>query len=326
MAGKTRMKSFLRVQTTCAALALAAALGGCSPKPAGNVLAHVGDRDITVADFKAEYEWRQANRLPLPDRQVLLNQMIERETFLQQAKTAGLDQSAEVRRACEDIMIGKFKQTQLDPKLSAVKVTPEEIQAEYEKDVAHFTQPAKAKLAFVYIAVDARADTNKVAAAAARADQARQQAAALPPTARGFGQVAADFSDDQVTRYRGGDAGWFATDSIEDRWPAEVVTAGFDLKNSGDVSGVLRAKNGFYLVKKLDARAAAVTPLEQVRPAITRRLLLAKQTETAQQFQDQARQALKVSTDTALLVATAYPNPTSGKTAQARVPSGPSTP
>ena len=289
------------------------------------MLAHVGSRDITVADFKAEYERRQQNRQALPERQVLLDQMIARETLLQQARMAGLDQAADVRRACDDILINKLKATELQPKVAAIKAAPEEVQAAYDKDVAHFTQPAKAKLAIIFIAVDAR-DTNKMAAAAARADQAQQLATALPAGTRGFGQVAADFSDDQATRYRGGDAGWFAADSIADRWPAEVVAAGFALNNSGDTSGVLRARNGFYLVKKLDARAMAVTPLEQVKSTIERRLLLAKQQEAGRQFESQARQAVNVSTDASLLAVTAYPNPTLGKTAQVERPALPTTP
>ncbi|HEV2693594.1 MAG TPA: peptidylprolyl isomerase [Verrucomicrobiae bacterium] len=320
------MKSFLPINLVCTALAVAALFAGCSKKPAADVLARVGDREITVADFKAEYERRQANRQPLPDRQALLDQMIDRETFLQQARAAGLDKSADVRRACEDILLDKFKAAQLEPKVAALKVTTEEVQATYDKDITHFTQPAKAKLAFIFIPVVAKADTNKLALAEARANQARQLATALPLTARGFGQVAADFSDDQVTRYRGGDAGWFTMDAIEDRWPATVIAAGFALKNAGDVSDVLRSKDGFYLVKKLDVRAVAVTPMEQVRPAIERRLLLAKHQETEQQFQSQSRQAVTVTTDAALLAATAYPNPTLGKTAQAQMPAVPNTP
>jgi parvulin-like peptidyl-prolyl isomerase len=306
------MKLFRPTNLACAALAVAAIFSGCSKKPAADVLARVGDTEITVADFKLEYERRQANRQALPDRQVLLDQLIDRETFLQQARAAGLDKSADVRRACEDILIGKLKDTQLTPKISAATVTAEEIKTAYEKDLAHFTQPAKVKLAILFIAVSAKADTNQVAAAEVRANEALAKASALPADARGFGQVAADYSDDQVTRYRGGDAGWFAADGLEDRWPKNVLNAGLALKNAGDVSGVLRGSEGFYLVKKLDARASSVTPLESVRSGIERRLLAAKRAETEQQFQAQARAAVKVSTDAALLAAVAYPaqNPT----------------
>ena len=306
------MKHFKSTTGVCVALVATALVfaAGCSKKtPPSDVLAHVGDRDITVADFKAEYERRAANRQTLPDRAVLLEQMVTRETLLQSAKSAGLDKNAEVRRACEDVLISKLKATQLEPQLDAVKISSEEIEAAYKKEITRYTQPAKVQLAFVFIAVDAKTDTNQVAAAAARAAEARQLAAALPATSHGFAQVAADFSDDQVTRYRGGDAGWFAVDALADRWPKAVVNAGFNLKNSGDISDVLRAANGFYLVKKIDARAAVVTPLEQVSAAISHRLLIAKKLAAEEKFSASARAAAKVSTDTALLATVSYPAP-----------------
>ena len=245
----------LPTKLACAAIVAAAVFSGCSKNPSGEVLARVGDKEITVADFKAEYERRQANRQPLPDRQGLLDQLVDREAMLQRAKAAGLNNAADVRRACEDILIAKFKDTELAPKLAAVaKVSPDEVRAAYEKEKARYTQPAKVKLAFVFIAVDFKANTNQVAAAAARAEDAQRLAVALPPDTRGFGQVAADFSDDQLTRYRGGDAGWFAADGLAERWPKEILAAGFALKNPGEMSGVLRSQNGFYLAKKLDAR------------------------------------------------------------------------
>ena len=306
------MKHFNSTTGVCVALVATALVfaAGCSKKtPPSDVLAHVGDRDITVADFKAEYERRAANRQTLPDRAVLLEQMVTRETLLQSAKSAGLNQNTEVRRACEDVLISKLKATQLEPQLDAVKISSEEIEAAYKKEITRYTQPAKVQLAFVFIAVDAKADTNQIAAAAARASEARQLAAALPANVRGFGQVAADFSADQVTRYRGGDAGWFSADVLEDRWPKAAVVVGSELKNPGDISDVLRAANGFYLVKKLDARAAVVTPLEQVSAAISHRLLLAKKLDAEEKFSATARAAAKVSTDTALLATVSYPAP-----------------
>ena len=298
------------IQLACAALAVAAALSGCSKKPAADVLARVGDREITVADFKAEYEQRQKDHLPLPDRQALLDQLVDRETFLQQARAAGLDQAADVRRACEDILIQKFQQTQLEPKIAAVKVLPEEVQAAYAQDKARYTQPAKVKLAIVFIETGAKAGTNQIATAESRAQEALAKAAQLPADTRGFGALAADYSDDQVTRYRGGDAGWFAENDVESRWPKEIVAAGFALKNAGDVSSVLRGADGFYLVKKLDARAAAVTPLERVQPLISRRLMLERQQEISQQFRAQTRAAAKVALDSNLLARIFYPTQT----------------
>ncbi|MCX6896825.1 MAG: peptidylprolyl isomerase [Verrucomicrobia bacterium] len=314
--------------TLCALAALAAAAciltAGCTPKKSGNVLARVGDREITVADFQAELKFRTANRQPIPDRQTLLEQMIARETLVQQARAAGLANAADVRRTVDDVLIAKLKETRLTPQLDAVKISPEEIRAAYGKEIARFTQPAKVQLAFVFIAVDPKANTNQLAGAEARVAEARRLAQALPAGSRGFAQVAADFSDDQITRYRGGDAGWFTADSIADRWPKAVIAAGFALPNAGDISGVLRAPEGFYLVKKLDARAAVVAPLALAQPVVERRLLAEKRARIEQEFQKQVRAAVAVQTDAAALAAVAYPTQNIAKAAELFPPASPS--
>jgi parvulin-like peptidyl-prolyl isomerase len=301
------MKSLRPTRFACAVFALALALAGCAKRPSADVLARVGDQEITVADFKAECERRLALHQKLPDRQALLDQLVDRATALQQARAAGLQNDFEVRRAAEDALLAKFRETQFAPKIAAVKVTPEEIQSAYERDVARYTQPAKVKLAILFVAVDAKAESNQVAVAEARVQAALAKAATLPADTRGFGPVAADFSDDQLTRYRGGDAGWFADDGLETRWPKEILAAGFALKSVGELSAALRGSEGFYAVKKLDARPSSVTPLAQVRSVIERRLVAAKRQAVEQALLAAARAAAKVSVNPERLANVAYP-------------------
>jgi len=319
------MKSILQNSVACAAIIAALMAAGCSKKSA-NVLARVGDKDITVADFKAEYERRQTSHFALPDRQALLEQMINRETLLQQARAAGLNDAPEVRRAYEDLLIAKYKEAQLVPKIVATTVTPDEVRKAYENDLARYMQAPKAKLAFVFIAVDSKAESNQVAVAESRANDVHRLAAGLPANVRGFGQLAADFSDDQVTRYRGGDAGWFTADSVGVRWPTEVMAAGLALKNVGDITGILRANDGFYVAKKLDFRAAAVTPLAQVQSVIEHRLLLAKQQDVEKEFQSQGRQSAQVTTNESLLSTISYPTQNLAKSTSIKLPGLPSIP
>jgi parvulin-like peptidyl-prolyl isomerase len=158
----------------------------------------------------------------------------------------------------------------------------------------------------VYLAADAKLPTNRLAEIAARAGEAHQQALALPAAEKGFGQVAADFSEDQATRYRGGDAGWFTGDFLVERWPKEVLAAGLALANVGDVSEIIHAADGFYFVKKMDARPSVVAPLAQVQGGIERRLLVAKREQMEKEFAASLR-AGKVQTDLSLLSQVAYP-------------------
>jgi len=292
------------------ALAMAALLAaGCGKKAAPDVLAQVGGQVITVADFQAEIDWRIHNRQSLPERQALLEEMVDRLALVQRSRAAGLDQSAAVRRAVEGVLISKLQETIMEPQQAAVKVSPEEIRAAYDRELSRFTQPAKVRLAFVFLAADAKAGTNRLEEIRARAAEARQQALALPATEKGFGAVAADYSEDQISRYRGGDAGWLdAGSTLAGRWPETVIAAGFALQNIGDMSQVLPAADGFYLVRKMDARPSVVAPLASVQTALERRLLAEKRQAAAADFKRSTRAALVVSTDLSLLSRVAYPD------------------
>lgn len=302
----------LSVSTALTGVALLAA--GCGKKSAPDTLARVGGQEITVADFKAELRQRIANRQNLPDRQTLLGEMITRATLLQRARAAGLENAPDVRRTVEDVLIAKLKETELDRGLGVLKVSAEEIRAAYERDAAQFCQPAKAQLAFVFLAADPKWAANRLDEVAARAREARRLALGLPATEKGFGPVAANFSEDQISRYRGGDGGWFTSNFTASRWPNEVIAAGLDLKNNGDISEVVRAADGFYLVKKTDSRPAVNPPLAQVQSGIEHRLLAAKRARLEAEFR-QVPPAVSVQINLQLLSTVDYPTRTIGNAA-----------
>ena len=53
----------------------------------------------------------------------------------------------------------------------------------------------------------------------------------------GFGAVAVEYSDDQVSRYRGGDIGWLDDGNFSYRWPKEVLAAGYALEKGFRLAG-----------------------------------------------------------------------------------------
>lgn len=323
------MKPF--VQNYCIGallVALAAGLAsGCGKKAGPNVLARVGDQVITVDDFKAEMQRRKAADRRLPDRQTLLEEMILRAALVERARTEGLENAPDVRRAREDVLIAKLKESDLQPKFDGVKVTPEEISATYQAEIARFTKPAKTHLAIVFIAADSKMQTNRLAEMAARAETARQLALALPATENAFGKVAADFSDDQISRYRGGDAGWFTGDALlAERWPNQVINAGLALTNNGDLTDVLKTDEGFYLVKRMDARPAVITPLASVQAGIERRLLAAKRERAEEDFKSSLLTAARVQTNSWLLGTLEYPTQTLAQTPGSAPPALPQSP
>jgi parvulin-like peptidyl-prolyl isomerase len=269
----------------------------------------VGNREITAADFKQEVEWRKQNERPLPDKEILLGEMISRELALQKAKALGLEKDRDVQRTYEDILTSKLRERELVSRVSAVKVSPEEVRADYQKDLQRYTQPAKARLALIYIKTDRKMSQEKIAEQATRMGEVLALAKALPENVKGFDRVAVDFSEDQSSRYKGGDVGWFDEGEARYRWPNEVVQAGFALK-TGEVSSVIKTSDGFYLIKKTDARDAAVASFEQVQGTIQHQLLAEKRRETEKDFARELQSFAPVQTNEQALAGIDYPKTT----------------
>jgi peptidyl-prolyl cis-trans isomerase C len=316
-----------QVLAALGAAALLAAFAGCSPKPVETgVLVRVGKHAITVDDFEKEVQWRVQNQRPLPSKTALLDEMIARELRLQKARATGLENDPEVRRAFESMLAAKVEERELMPRLDAVKVAPEEIRAAFQTNIAHYTRPAKVRLALIQLKIDPKMGAEKIAGLESRINEARTLAKNLPPNSRGFGKIAVEFSEDQASRYQGGDVGWFDQGQPEYRWPNEVVAAGFALQKQGDLSDVIRTSDGFYLVSKLDSRESVVTPLEQVQASLQHRLLAEKQQQAQDAYARELRAFAPVQTYPQALAGLEYPTTTVAKAEGALPPGLPRSP
>ena len=318
---------------TCLTILLVSlALVSCTKKTPSTILAKIGNHAITAEDFDREVQWHLNNHRPLPDKLVLLDQMVSHELRLQKARSLGLDQDPDFRRLYESILVSRLEQHELSPQLNALTVPPEAVKEAFQKDLPRYTHPAKIHLALVVIKTDSKMSPEKLAEQEARITEARNLALALPAGTQGFGSVAANFSDDQASRYKGGDVGWFEGPSSSSssasssssppyyRWPIEVVLAGLALTNKGAISEVIKTEKGFFIVSQLDSRPASVTPFEQAQPAIQKRLLTEKREQAQESFARQLQTFASVQVFTQALVRIQYPAATVARAQEEPLP------
>lgn len=283
-----------------AGLLLAGGCGGpedeeskAPPAPGEVILAEVAGTVITPEDLQEEAERRIARRQPVPDKETLLEQMVERRAMLHRAKELGLDRDAEVTRAIENLLIGKLKETALDDNVREAQIDDDSLREIYAERIEEFTQPAKYRLAILYLEGGENASAAKRAELRSRLEEARDLALSDPPkggrgpAAGGFGELAVRYSDDQVGRYRGGDAGWFDQSAENSRWPAEVLETGAALAKDA-VSDIIETEDGLYLVKKTDERPSAVKPFAAVRMLLQQRELVKRRENLADGFRAEA--------------------------------------
>ncbi len=82
-----------------------------------------------------------------------------------------------------------------------------------------------------------------------------------------FEALAAAHSEDERTRHRGGDLGWFAADRV----PRDVADVAFGLR-PGEVSEPFRSALGWHLIEVTDTRAPERLDFETLKPEIAARL------------------------------------------------------
>jgi parvulin-like peptidyl-prolyl isomerase len=101
--------------------------------------------------------------------------------------------------------------------------------------------------------------------------------------------LARQHSEDQATRYQGGELGWNTRDQLKERFGAALSAAVFALVESGQSTTLVEAPDGFYIARLLEQRPQQVRPFAEVREAIayevSQRNELARQAKWFSQLQ-----------------------------------------
>ena len=268
-----------------AALLAVVLQSGCEKKTTASagspVLAKAGDEVITVDDFQKEVQRRTAKGVAVPDKSVLIQEMLERLAAVARARQAKLDADAETKHEMENVLIAKLRGQELESKIAALAVSDDELRAAYDAGAANHSRPAKVRLAILHLQGDAKMSDAKRAELRARMEDGLRKAATNPAeggrggAALGFGQTAAEYSDDQVSRYRGGDLGWLDAGNFSYRWPKEVLETGYALEK-GKCSGIIEADGSLYAVMKTDARDGSTTSFAEAQSSLRREVLAKK--------------------------------------------------
>lgn len=251
------------------------------PEPrnvAENVLAIVCDRQVTSGDLRAAV--RTPAALTVDSIDELLEREMQRQAQVCAALELGLDQDPQTRRDLENVLIGRLRGTRLEPCLAEMTVSDDELSAAYSLRKRQYFVPARARIALLFL--KKRSGTGKNVRR--RMEEARARALSLPPETKGFGGLAVSHSEDQVSRYRGGDIGWLTAGQKHPKWPQELLTAAFELRSDAPIGAVIETENAVYLIKLIERRDESVRPMSEVAPALREELLNLKRKEAEETF------------------------------------------
>ncbi len=278
------------------------------PAPdASAVLATVDDQTITVDDLRREIARRERTypgRYGRPgESEALLNELVRLEILAARGRATGLDRDPEFQRTIRRAMARTYEEGVLEPKLRELAVTDQEVEAYYADHAAEFTLPRMVRAALIQIKTSPKDSADKLAEQRRRAESALQEAKILPPGTPTFGATAVKYSEDQASRYRGGETGWLTEGAKKPPWDQAVIEAVFSLPKPGDLSPVIATPGGFYLAKLIERRESGVRPLTEVRELIRRKLFAGKKDAITRDFYREEGGKVKVEVNRDLLKA-----------------------
>jgi len=256
---------------TWAALVCAGILAGCS-KPAptpDDLLATVGGSEIRMGDFEQELVLQSRRGGTPPSYAAVLEEMIHRQALVNQAMVHGLHEDPELRRAWQNLLIAAFKERELEPRLEQIQVDAREVEnlAAQARATAAANPIIQSRVALLFQPVHRSMSEARQAEARTRLAEAALKAKELPASELSFGALAIDFSEDQATRFKGGDLGWLDHSPGRHSYPSNLLSAVFSLEQKGEIIGPIEASEGYYLVRLMDRRSGNGA-LVQTDPAV----------------------------------------------------------
>ena len=268
------------------------------------VLAVVGGEHITVADFEAELNRRMRNSgmhyQTDGQKRALLNEMIQFKMLLQRAKAAGYNHDPELLARFDRLVVGKFKEDHLaNNGERAATVSEEDARRFYQQNQEQYATGESVHAAIIYFQSSPKATSEKRAEARARAEVVLEQAQRTDQA--GFIGLAQRYSDDQATRYSGGDIGWLSRNKDSGRWGKQFADAAFAIRDAGGFAPLVETPQGFYIIRLIEKKPPGVRPFSEVKDAIAYRLTREWQQKQQDDFFEEMKEGVKIESHPSLL-------------------------
>ena len=233
--------------------------GGNSEDPA-QALAIVNGKTITLSEFELRWsqlpEYVRKNYAGPEGRKKFLNELIDREMLLQEAKKRGIDRDRNllerVERFKEHTMLEALRREAVD---SQVTVTPEELQGYYDTHRDSFLASEEFRVSHILV---------KTAGEAADLKKRSTQG-------EDFSSLARKASLDASTKSNGGDLGKIKKGQTVPEFEQAVLKL-----KPGEVSEPVATQFGYHLIKLIERRPGPPLSFEQAKAQVKEYILIEK--------------------------------------------------
>lgn len=253
-----------------AALCHVPAVYGQESQKSEAVICQAGDWKLTFADLEriVSYYPEEQKAIILQDPKKLMTlarRLTQAKVLSDKAYTEGLHERPDIREQLKINEQNKLSLAYVQEKaLKDLSVSDEDVRLYYQAHKDDYKVPAQVKVRHILLRLPKDADEELVKQTRQRMEDILKRVNA----GEDFAVLAAAFSEDPVSRNRGGDLGWVVRSKLD----PVFAKAAFATKK-GQVAGPVRSAYGFHLLKVEDRRPARQLPYDAVAERIRKELI-----------------------------------------------------
>ena len=244
----------------------------CGTAQAGEdeVLARIGDTKITRSDLQRivgyyDPEKQKVLRENPTFQATVLQRIVQGMVMARKAKESGLDKQDNIKEQLE-LLTNDFLATEYVKKevLDKLKAPETDLKLYYDTHKEEFSTPELIKVRQIFVKVDASANEKQKTEAKQKAEGILRKI----KDGEDFGKLATEFSDDTLSKAKGGDMGYISKGKIM----PEFENVAFALK-PGEVSEVVTTGLGYHILKVDEKKEAVLEPFEKIKDKVKERVL-----------------------------------------------------
>lgn len=222
---------------------------GCGSKKT-KLVARVGNDLISVADFEKEFITAKPvyiiKNAKMKEKQKFLTKMIEKSLQRQAALQNGLDKTQEIKNKIKRVKEQTAYNAVLDDQIVYKVVREEEIRKYYQRS------GAEVHIRHIFLEVPTKASQGKIDSTRSKAEEIIRQLR----SGADFAEMAKKYSDDDVTKNKGGDIGYVRWGSMDDSF----LDAAYKLRKYELSAKPVRTSKGFNVIQVLERRKIPQKP------------------------------------------------------------------
>lgn len=261
-------------------------VAACSKKDNSEVLATINGDKITIDEFNKELD-----RIPMNMKMVVatqsgkknyLERLIVKRLLLKEAAKENIESDKEFQDRLKDIKEQLLLEALLKKKINtAAQITDEELKRYYEKNKENFKKDKEINTRHILLKTE---------------EDARQMLSRLQ-NGEDFVELAKQYSADPSAATTGGEIGFHPKGSLL----PEYEKAAFSLNKVGDISGIVKTRLGYHIIKLEGVRPPSYASFDEVKEFIRQKMLQERQAELIENYINELKKSAKITINEGLL-------------------------